>query len=106
MHVWCSEARRLNLSKFASVIAFNGSVHAPLSRPHGDSERYAQYGTVASLDAVFDCHPLIKHALANEVALTNTFLIERDDEVDTIFSNSPITQLYSPQRCHRKTVSR
>jgi hypothetical protein len=102
----CREARKNNLSKFASVMAFNGNVHAPLVRQHGDNDQYVQLGTIASLDAVFDSHPLIKHALANEVALTNTFLVRRDEVVDRIFSNSPINQIYSPSRCHRKTVSR
>lgn len=96
----------MNLSKFASVMTFNGNVHAPLVRPHGGNDRFEELGTVASLDAVFESHALVKHALATEVPLTSTFLVRRDEEVDTIFNNSNITQLYSPNRCHRKTVSR
>lgn len=106
VHVCCSEAKRMNLAKFASVMMYDGNVHAPLNRPHGGNERFAEFGTVASLDTVFESHPLVKHALAGEVALTNTFLVQGDEEVDNIFNNSPITQLYSPHRCHRKTVSR
>lgn len=96
----------MNLSNFASVISFNGSVHASLVRPHGNNDHFAELGTIASLDSVFDCHPLVKHALANEVPLTSSFLVQHEDAVDNIFHNSPIMQLYTPQRCHRKTVSR
>ena len=96
----------MNLSKFAAVMTFNGNVHAPLARPHGAGEHLAQLGAVGSLDAVFECQPLVKHALAGEVPLTSTFLVRRDEDVDAIFDNSNVTQLYSPNRCHRKTVSR
>jgi hypothetical protein len=96
----------MNLSKYASVTAFTGNVQAPLARPHGDNDVYKQLGTIASLDAVFDCHPLCKHALANEVPLTSTFLVASDDAVDNVFNNSSVSQLYSRSHCHRKTVSR
>lgn len=96
----------MGLDKFAAVMAFTGNVHAPLARPLGGSDRLEKLGAVASLDSVFECPPLVKHVLAAEVPLTSTFLVRRDEDVDAIFNNSNVMQIYSPNRCHRKTVSR
>lgn len=102
----CSVARRNGAGRVANVIAFSGNPSAPLPRPAGAQEHHAAAGTLGSLDTTFECPAIVKHVLAEESAITASFLIARDGDADAVFERTPVRQVFAPQRAHRKTVSR
>jgi hypothetical protein len=100
------EARRRGLGKVINVIAYTGNAHAPVPHPCGTSEANARFGTLGSLDSLFDCPNVVKHVLCDNNHLNAIFLVGSDSDVDDIFGQTGIRLLFSPTKRHSKTVSR
>lgn len=54
------------MSRAINVQWFKGNPHAPLMHPLGTAAQHADAGVVATLDAVFDAPPVVKHILCEQ----------------------------------------
>jgi len=102
-----AKQRELRWRYKPTISCFNGDPSAPLQHPKGDPSTLSRYGVTHTLDQVFTAPGLVKHVLAAEGVINETYICERGAEqhVEELSVSHGITTLWTPDNQIRINVS-